>query len=278
MDDLMSGVSTQSIHHFTVTHLSTFDDPATADGKAWRSVVRLLEHIPGWSDVWWSRRVEGPSKVVAIIGWRNPKVLCAFFASESYDQFVKNLRPLLSEPPSFPHAIQLSTSLQTPEYPGGITAMHLATFNRTLNRLQRHKYEENIHHFGQSLDLCANDDLPIELGDPYQSQAHGWTYAIPDVNPSVEHTSPSPSPSNNSTHSQSTFVAFVSWVSMEGEKVGESIKMKGTTNSLYDIYIRPMVDDADGGYEKDYVRFDFATQAHFDHWWKLEAGDIERRP
>lgn len=66
----MVGVSTQSIHHLTVPDLSTFDDPATADGRAWRSVIRLLEHIPGWSEIWWSRRIESPSNVVTVVGKR----------------------------------------------------------------------------------------------------------------------------------------------------------------------------------------------------------------
>ena len=68
MDNLMAGVSTHSIHHFTVAHLSTFDNPATADGKTWRSVIRLLEPVLGWSGLWWSRRTESPSEVVAIVG------------------------------------------------------------------------------------------------------------------------------------------------------------------------------------------------------------------
>lgn len=186
---------------------------------------------------------------------------------------MKNLQPLLSEPPTFPYAVQLSTSMQTPEYPGGITALHLATFNRKLNRLQKHEYEEKISHLGQTLDLCRDPNQPIELGEPFQSQTHGWACVVPDVSPSVEHKLPS----NNPTHPENIFIALITWISVESEKVAESMKMNGTTYSLWDTYIKPMVDDADAGYEKGYVQFDFATQAHFDRWWK-QSIDVKRQP
>ena len=186
---------------------------------------------------------------------------------------MEKLRPLLSEPPSLPYAVQFTTSIQAQEYPEGTTAIHLATFNRKLNRLQKHKYEEKLFHFGQTLDLCRDHDRPLELGAPFESQTHGWACTIPDISPSVEHSSPS----NDSTHSETTFVALIGWTSMEGEKVAESMKIPGTTDSLHDVYIQPMIDDADGGYEKGHLQFDFATQAHFDHWWK-EPIVAERQP
>lgn len=47
---------------------NTFDNPVTAEGRAWRAALKSISKVDGWSAVWWGRREECLEEVELILG------------------------------------------------------------------------------------------------------------------------------------------------------------------------------------------------------------------
>ena len=144
-------------------------------------------------------------------------------------------------------------------YPEGVTTMYSVHFSLEIEKKQRQKYENRVGNYAEHLDIRQDPQRHPDLEElPFLGQTTGWALNLPESTTSNREADIAELPHNT----KATFIILVSWSSVKTEATAEQIKTPGKSESLYEHYVQSILDEADLGYDRRHVQFDFLSPAN----------------
>ncbi len=191
------------------------------------------------------------------IGWQNYLGFKAFFTSPAWSLFSETISPLFRSSLETPYAVQFSPSVIAgiAAWPEGLTSIYHLKFPTLLPLPERQNCEIDVFNYAQYHHLRSDPQAKQfgSLDDSFLGAATGWAIPIPillDQAASGKDEVEPPVP-------RSTLVVLMKWKNAQGEKTSEEITTLGTTKTLYEELIQPMLRRAGHGGVKSHLALDF---------------------
>jgi hypothetical protein len=223
---------------------STFDQPATPDGRQWKTALSYLATCPSWFSIAWGRHLEAREKVTLFIDWKTGSAAQTFLAAH-YSHFAVLLAPLLTAPPDLPYVTDLHPSVVEPKdlvgY-GGVTTISKLTYSALSTQELRHL-------------LAVSFDFYVQILE-YECQDGGFKGGTESL--AVDGATGAPT---------TTLWMMVSWESVEAEERCEFSLLGNDGTNQKEASLGPLLEKADPGGEVYHVSWDVLLPDIM-AWWK----------